>query len=593
MRLIRFGLILLCIGLLPACSTVSRMNEQSAEGVAGATHHGDGDWISEDEYLDDKGADLPDIPLSESILYRFLVAELAINDRYFDLAAGQLTSLARETHDPRLSRRAARVAVLAQDNQLLLQITTGWLALAPDDLEARRLAIIAHLRVGDVAQALAGLEGLAPEDDGSVTLSHYRWLTALLPQGAAMSAAEEMLDRYLKKHQEDIGILFAYAHVASRLGHPDLALIATDQILVLSPGSMETAIMKVRILQMQGRNADAIRYLQGYMARYPEVAPLRLMLARLLMTGNLLSEALTQFEELDRRDPGEPDVIFALAVINLQLERLVEGERYLRILQAQGQREDDVSYYLGNLAELRGQTDRAIQAYDLVHQGANYPEARIRLALLLARLGQTERALAELKGLRNRMPSEAKRIYLIEASVLGESGQTEQALARYAEALRQFPHDIKIHYARAMFAEQIDRLDILEQDLKAIIDSDPNNINALNSLGYTLADRTDRYEEAYEYIKRAYDRESHNNAILDSMGWVLYKLGRVDEAISFLRKSLALEADHEVAAHLGEALWVSGAQEEAVSVWDEALKTFPGDPLILKVMHQFKPSPGQ
>ncbi len=569
------------------------MHANAVDSAADTMHHGESDWISEDEYMDDSAADLPDIPLSESILYRFLVAELAINDRYFDLAAGQLISLARETNDPRLSRRAARVAILAQDNQLLLQITTSWLAQAPDDLEARRLSIIAQLRVGNVAQALAGMESLAPEDDSDIELNHYRWLTALLPQGAAMSAAEDMLDRYLKKHQEDIGILFAYGHVASRLGHLDLALIATDQILVLRPESMEAAIMKVRVLQMQNRNADAVRFLQGYVNRYPDAVPIRLMLARQLMTDNQLSEALTQFEELDRRNPGDPDVIFALAVLNLQLDRLESGERYLHILQAQGQREDDVSYYLGRLAELREQTDKAIQAYGRVFDGPNYPDARIRLALLQARSGETDSALAELAALRSRLPSEAKRIYVIEASILGDSGQTAQALARYAEALKLFPHDINILYARAMFAEQIDRLDLLEQDLKAIIVADPNNINALNSLGYTLADRTDRYEEAYGYIKRAYDRESHNNAILDSMGWILYKLGRVGEAIPFLRRSMELSADHEVAAHLGEALWVSGAKEQAIAVWDDALKTFPNDPLILKVKHHFQTDTGQ
>jgi len=548
-------------------------------------------WVSEDEYLDDSAANLPVVPLSEAILYRFLVSEMAINDRYFDLAAGQLISLARETNDPRLMRRAARVAVLAQDNQLLLQITTRWLQQAPDDLEARRLAIVAQLRVGNVDQALADLEGLAPKDDHEVTLSHYRWLTALLPQGAAMSAAEDMMDRYIKKHQEDIGILFAYAHVASRLGHLDLALIATDQILVLRPDSLEAAIMKVQVLQMQAKGGDAVRYLDGFVKRNPDVIPARLMLARLLMTGNHLEDSLSQFEELDRLKPGDPDIVFALAVINLQLERLKEGERYLHILQAQGQREDDVSFYLGRLAELREQTDQAIEDYSRVKQGTNYPEARIRLALLQARTGQMEAALAELDALRDRLPSEGKRIYIIEATILGDAGQTEQALALYDEALRQFPHDVKILYSRAMFAEGINRLDILEQDLKSIIESDPNNVNALNSLGYTLADHTDRYEEAYGYIKRAYDRDSHNNAILDSMGWILYKMGRVGEAIPYLRKSMALKADHEVAAHLGEALWVNGQQDEAVSVWDDALKTFPNDSLILEIKHRFKPEP--
>ncbi|MBI1195718.1 MAG: tetratricopeptide repeat protein [Gammaproteobacteria bacterium] len=587
-RLIRFGWILLCIGLLPACSTVPATHASGTDETE-AVQNDDGDWVSEDEYLDDSTANLPTISLSESILYRFLVSEMAINDRYFDLAAGQLISLARETNDPRLIRRAARVAVLAQDNQLLLQITTRWLEQSPDDVEARRLDIVAQLRVDNVDQALSDLESLASENDRAVPVNHYRWLTALLPQGAAMSAAEDMMDRYSKKHPEDVGMLFAYAHVASRLGHLDLALIATDQILVQHPELLDAAIMKVRVLQMEGKNVDAVRYLQGYVDRNPDATSARLMLARLLMTGNLLEEALTQFEELNRRKPGDEDVLFALAVINLQLERLEQGERYLRVLQAQGQREDDVAYYLGRIAELRGESDKAIQYYSQVGQGPNYPESRIRLALLLDQTGKVDEALAEVRGLREQLPSDARRLYIVEASILGDAGRKDDVLALYEDALRMFPHDPKLLYARAMYAEEIDRLDILEQDLKAIIATDPNNVNALNSLGYTLADRTDRYEEAYGYIKRAYDRDAHNNAILDSMGWVLFKLGRVEEGIPYLRKSMDLKADHEVAAHLGEALWVNGQQDEAVSAWDNGLKIFPNDPLILQVKKRFKP----
>lgn len=587
-RLIRFGFILLCIGLQSACSTVPTTSASGMDGTDVAQND-DGDWVSEDDYLDDTSADLPAVPLSESVLYRFLVSEMAINDRYFDLAAGQLISLARETNDPRLIRRAARVAVLAQDNQLLLQTTSRWLEQSPDDVEARRLDIVAQLRVGNVDQALSDLESLASGSDRAVPVNHYRWLTALLPQGAAMSAAEDMMDRYSKKHPEDVGMLFAYAHVASRLGHLDVALIATDQILVQHPELLDAAVMKVRVLQMQGKNVDAVRYLQGYVDRNPEADSARLMLARLLMSGNLLEEALTQFEALDRRKPGDADVVFAMAVINLQLERLEQGERYLHVLQAQGQRTDDVAYYLGRIAELRDQSDQAIQYYGQVGEGPNYPESRIRLGLLLAQAGKTDEALAEIRGLREQLPSEAKRLYIVEASILGDAGRKDDVLALYDDAFRMFPHDPKLLYARAMYAEEIGRLDVLEQDLKAIIAADPNNVNALNSLGYTLADRTDRYEEAYGYIKRAYDRDSHNNAILDSMGWVLFKLGRVGEAIPYLRKSMDLKADHEVAAHLGEALWANGQHDDAVSAWDSGLKIFPNDPLILEIKHRFKP----
>ena len=144
-------------------------------------------------------------------------------------------------------------------------------------------------------------------------------------------------------------------------------------------------------------------------------------------------------------------------------------------------------------------------------------------------------------------------------------------------------------YSRAMLAEKMDRLDVLEADLKAIIAEDENNATALNALGYTLADRTDRYEEAYAYVKRAYELSPNDFYILDSMGWVMYRLGRLDEAVEFLQKALELRNDPEIAAHLGEVLWVMGDKQAAEKVWETALKDTPTDDRLLKVIQRFKP----
>ncbi len=276
----------------------------------------------------------------------------------------------------------------------------------------------------------------------------------------------------------------------------------------------------------------------------------------------------------------------------MQLNRLDQGEQYLQTLKSRGEREDDVSYFLGRLAELRQEPEQAQRFYRLVQQGNNYPEARTRLALLQAKAGMVDEAIAEVQALRERLPSRAKRLYIIEASILANAKREKEAFSVYRRAMKEFPGDYDLLYARAMFSEEVDRLDQLEADLRAIIEKDPDNINALNSLGYTLADRTDRYQEAYELIKRAYELDKNSNAILDSLGWVLYKLGRLDEALPLLKRSIKLKKDHEVAAHLGEVLWVSGQKDAALEVWNDALQSFPDDTLIKKVMRQFVPESG-
>ncbi|MGH8508744.1 MAG: tetratricopeptide repeat protein, partial [Gammaproteobacteria bacterium] len=143
-------------------------------------------------------------------------------------------------------------------------------------------------------------------------------------------------------------------------------------------------------------------------------------------------------------------------------------------------------------------------------------------------------------------------------------------------------------YTRAMLADKIGRIDVLERDLKHILAREPNNARALNALGYSLADRTTRYQEAYALIKRALELTPNDFFVLDSMGWVLYRLGRLDESEAYLRRALQIRNDPEVAAHLGEVLWVQGDRAEARRVWDSALRVTPGDPNLLKVMRRLK-----
>ena len=172
--------------------------------------------------------------------------------------------------------------------------------------------------------------------------------------------------------------------------------------------------------------------------------------------------------------------------------------------------------------------------------------------------------------------------------MLTDEQRYEDALAVYSDALENNP-DPDLLYSRAMLAEKMDRLDILERDLKKILEQDPNHAQALNALGYTLADRTDRYEEAYTFIKKALDLKPDDFYILDSMGWVLYRLGRLDESVKYLNKALTERQDPEIAAHLGEVLWVKGDKAAAREIWEAALQQTPEDTRLLDVIKRFNP----
>jgi len=175
---------------------------------------------------------------------------------------------------------------------------------------------------------------------------------------------------------------------------------------------------------------------------------------------------------------------------------------------------------------------------------------------------------------------------MVEAEILDQAGRQEQALAVYGSALEAFPDEPDLRYGRAMLAVKMDRIDDAERDLRGIIDANPEHADALNALGYTLADRTDRYQEAQGYIEQAHRLKPDEASILDSMGWVNFRLGQYEVALDYLRQALARMNDGEIAAHLGEVLWAMGRQAEAREVWEKATKDHPDHAYLRDVVER-------
>ena len=299
-------------------------------------------------------------------------------------------------------------------------------------------------------------------------------------------------------------------------------------------------------------------------------------------------KALDQFELLVDREPENIDVLYALGLLYLQGNRLEEAETLFKKLSAQEHLTDTSNYYLGRIAEEKRLYDEAGDWYQGVYKGEHYFDAQVRLAMLLARKGQVDEARNHLQSIRSRSGQQALVIVQAEGDLLIQAGRYEEAIAVYTEALDD-GYNPDLLYARAMAAEKTGRLDLLEQDLRSILEREPDHAQALNALGYTLADATDRHAEAYDLIKKALELRPNDFYILDSMGWVLYRLGRLDEAVEYLRKALSIRQDPEIAAHLGEVLWVRGEREQAQEVWETALQQTPEDTRLLDVIERFKP----
>ncbi|WP_156501205.1 lipopolysaccharide assembly protein LapB, partial [Alcanivorax sp. HI0044] len=245
----------------------------------------------------------------------------------------------------------------------------------------------------------------------------------------------------------------------------------------------------------------------------------------------------------------------------------------------------DIHLYLAQAAEQKLDMDGAIDHY-LKVGGPQAIRARVQAARLLYQQGNTSQAHALMHSLAQQQPELQDSLTITEAEMRSNNGDPQGAIALINNALRDQPDNTDLLYSRAMTAEKVGNLAQLEKDLKRIITLDPDDASALNALGYTLGNRTDRLDEAYQYVSRALELRPDDPAILDSMGWVLYKRGETEAARDYLRRAYEKFPDPEVAAHYGEVLWVLGAQNQARQVWRDTLESDPDAPHIREVMEK-------
>ena len=586
-RLVRLPLMMLAVVLVAACTNISpREEDQQAMLEPEVT---DAEIVVEEieEVQPEQVAPRPKIELTEDILFKVLVAEVAGQRGKIDIAVQNYMDLARMTRDPVVIERATRIAVYARDDDAALEAAQLWNEVDPDSTDAHQVLAVMTLRKGDIDKALYHLETILNKSQGQ--MDQKLWMIAnFLGREEDQAAVMQLMERLMQNHMDDADALYAYAHVAARLGDVERSETLLERVLELKPGNEAAAMTYLSLLQKSGKTNQALLWLEQVLDETEDDFNLRMAYARLLTDAKRFDDARRQFEILQVQAPNNVDVLYALGLLYLQVNRLDEAEKKFLRLTKLKKRVFDANYYLGRIAEERNELDQASDYYQGVHGGENYLDANIRLSLILAKQGEVEKALTNIRSIEQ--PGNSNRLIVVQAEgeILIEEKRYDEAMALFDRAIETNPHP-DLLYSRSMLAEKMGRLDILEADLKQILADDPDNATALNALGYTLADRTERYEEAYKYISRAYELSPEDFYILDSMGWVLYRLGRLDEAVEYLRKALELRNDPEIAAHLGEVLWVMGDKEAAREVWDTALQATPKDDRLLKVIKRFNP----
>ncbi|MCB1746560.1 MAG: tetratricopeptide repeat protein [Gammaproteobacteria bacterium] len=522
-------------------------------------------------------------------LYRLLVAEFAGQRGYLDVATEQYLELARSERDARLAERATRIAVFSRDDDAALAAAKVWVELAPEDMDARQILAAMYIRHGQAQPAMENLEYVLTHDDAVESGNRLRMIANLLGREDDRDTALEVMGELVDHFKDDTDALLAYALLAVRAERLDDARRAIRRVVERTELPSNVAMAYLAVLQKQDKLPEAIDWLDELLSLNPDQFGLRLIYARMLAEANRYEEARVQFGVLAEQSPDNTDITFALGLLNLQAGRNDDAAANFEQLLKLETREDEAHFYLGQIAEARGERQAAIEHYQAIEGGSNYFAAQLRKALVLALLGRVDEAVAFLDQVQPEDDQQRFDLARAKGEILVEHGRLDEAMAIYDAALAGGHYDTELLYTRAMLAEKMGRIDVLERDLRAIIEAEPDNAQALNALGYTLADRTERFEEAHALIERALELSPEDFYILDSMGWVLYRLGRLDDAIPYLERARELRNDPEVAAHLGEVLWVKGQREEAREVWETALKDTPNDKKLLDVIQRLTP----
>jgi len=540
-----------------------------------------------------KPSDYPVEPFPSDSMYQLLVAEVAGYRGEYDLALDKYIEMAEETRDAGVAARATRLANYLKREDVALRSARLWAEVEPDNIDAHRHSAELLMRSGDLENAILHMEAVK-NLGGLANFDIFAYRAANLDD-ATREALLVAISRMLGRYPGDEQLMFAKAVLLEQKGEMEQALALADELLEKNQ-NINVVILKVNALRDLARTDDAIGFLDDTIADISEtdtasrrdtLKRLRLIYARFLFEGKKLVRAREQYEIVLESSPNDGDILFALSLIAMEQENDADARRYLNQMIRWNRRVGEAHYYLGSIAEKNDEIDLAVREYKRAGRGYEFLPAQARIASLMVEQGRIAEMQEHLANMRADNPERASQITMIEAQVFVDRGMQGEVFDLLDGALAEAPDNVELLYFRAMTGQTFERLDILERDLYQIIEMDPQNADALNALGYTLTDQTDRHDEALGLIERALAIKPDEAAFIDSLGWAQYRLGNFSAAVEHLRRAFALFPNDEVAAHLGEALWALGSLKEAKQVWQEALKKTPDSEILLRVIEKF------
>ena len=535
-----------------------------------------------------------------AVVLGILAAEFSLQNGDLLTAASTYYEVAKRTQDAKVAERAVELLMRGRRIDDAKEIVALWQISDAQSVRPHQVALALALTSQDEPRAVNAVKRIAELPEAvrlDAIMDVARQLAQYRDRDFAVKLASVFTERYPKLAESQYALAVASTGTANlRLGE---ALIAIDRALAIKPNWPQAVAVKSRLLlgkavlaktPVAEAGGDAVALLEAGIAANPEARELRLLLARTLFDLEKFVAARKAFLALadDGKDDAE-EMRLAATLASFQGQDWDVAEKeFSEALAAERGEPQAILYYLARISENKKRWSEAAERFALVPRGDRYWESQLRVAGAMAQDQRLLQAMSHLRALKPSTPVERLTLAQTESTLWREAGDNVKAFAALDAALLIEPDNADLLYDSAMLAERIDRLDEAEKRLRRVIALQPDRAHAHNALGYSFADRNINLDEARTLVEKAHSLSPDDPAILDSMGWVAFRQNRLKDAEGFLRRAFDKFKDGEIAAHLGEVLWVQGRKDDAKAVWQAQLKTQPDSDILKKTIARFE-----
>ena len=522
-------------------------------------------------------------------IYKFLLAEIATQRQDWNSAGHIYLDLAKLTKSIPLAERATKIAGTARNGRLAMDSANIWQKLDKASVEPKKILAELFITSGNLAKARPLIKTLLEKED-KTRAEGFLYLNKILSQVENKKNALRFILDISKPYLDIPEARFAIAHAAFSAGNKKMAIEELDKIESVHPKWETATLFRGYIIGLDWPE-KAVAFYQEFLNKNPKSNEVRLEYAKALTNIKKYDEAKIQFLKLVNSSLASSEISLTVALLSMELDDNILAEKYfMQSLDRGHSKPAQIYIYLSGIYDDRGDFDEALTWLKKITSGEYFLDSRILMAEFIAKYNSVDSAIEMLEGLkkRNLLPNEKLIILRNKASLLLMENRNQDAydLMKLEEEVFKDSHEFKFDYA--MVSEKMGNTLLMEQLLLEAIKLKPDYSTAYNALGYSYADRNIKLQVAKRYIEIALSYEPNNHYILDSMGWIHFKLGNLDIASQYIKKAYAINEDPEIAAHLGEILWTQGKKKEAKEVWENSLNRYPSNTVLLETTNRFR-----